>query len=404
MSLFKSTPPMTIGALIDIGSASVLVSYVASRPGDAIPIIVWSHREHVPLRDTTDIQQLAKNLSTAFVNASLLLETTGRQVLKQAIPNHPRPSYVHVTVAAPWSYTVTKTITYRGDESFVISKNLISELVETAEQKILRELKEHEVLAELGLTITAKSTIALTANGYRITGPRGQKASDLALARTNSLVHGYLVTAIGECHEKLLPKTNLHTSSFMLAYYLTTRALYPERTEYCLIDITSEATEIGLVRDGVLQYCTHLSYGAFSLAREISTATKIPLAEAYSQLGNEAYQSNEQTASQIEALYHAYEARVGELLHETGDALSIPKTIILHSNIETENFFSERIKEGAHLATRSAHHVIPVSNDIISRYYTPSSAKDLFTRHDSALLISAQFFHTTHNESDIAWQ
>ncbi len=395
---------MTIGALIDIGSASVLVSYVASRPGEAVPIIIWSHREHVPLRETTDIEQQAKNLSTAFVNASLLLETTGRQVLNQAFPNQPRPSYLLVTIAAPWSYTVTKTISYQADETFTIDHTLIQELVHTAEQKIVHELKEHEVLKELGLTITAKSTIALIGNGYRINAPRGQKATKLSLARTNSLIHGYLATAINECHAKLLPKTDLHTSSFMLAYYLTARALYPELTEYCLIDITYEATEIGLVRDGILQYCTHLPYGAFSFARDLGTVTKMPLAEAYSLLGNEAYQPDEQTAAQLETSCRTYETKVSELLHETGDALSIPKTILLHSNLETEAFFAERVKEGAHLATRSTHHVIPISKDIIKQFYTPASAKDLSIRHDSALLISAQFFHTTHDQSDIAWQ
>ncbi len=395
---------MTIGALIDIGSASVLVSYVASRPSDAVPLIIWSHREHIPLRETADLEQLAKNLSTAFMNASLLLETTGRQVLDQALPGHPRPSYLHVTVAAPWSYTVTKTITYEADEPFAIDRELITELQRTAESKIMHELKEHEVVAELGLTLTAKSTIALIGNGYHIDAPRGQMASNLSLARSNALIHGYLATAINEAHEKLLPATTIHTASFMLAYYLTARALYPERTEYCLIDITYEATEIGVVRDGALQYCTHVPYGAFSLARDLSNATKTPLTEAYGLLGNDSYLPDEKTQAHLTELYQAYEAKVSELLSETGDTLAIPKTILLHSNTETEGFFAERVQRGASVTTRSTHHVITVSKDIIDRFYTTESTKDLFTRHDTALLISAQFFHTTHQESDIEWQ
>lgn len=395
---------MTIGALIDIGSASVLVSYVASKPGEPVPLIVWSHREHLPLRENADREQLAKNLSTAFINASLLLETTGRQVLDQAIPGHPRPAFLSVTVAAPWSYTVTKTITYQADEPFAIDRDLISELQRTAESKIMHELKEHEVVAELGLEITAKATIALVGNGYHLDEARGQTAKNLSLARSNALIHGYLATAISQAHEKLLPEATSHVSSFMLGYYLTTRGLYPERSEYCLVDITYEATEIGVVRDGVLQYCTHMPYGAFSLARDISAATQIPLVEAYSLLGNEAYQATEKTQGNLNNLYQAYEVKVTELLGETGDALSIPKTIILHSNSETEGFFSERLKAAASTATHSTHQVITVSRDIINRFYTPEATKDLYTRHDTALLISAQFFHTTHEESNIEWQ
>lgn len=403
MKLFSSSSGSRIGVIVDIGSASVLVAIVESDKGAKAPKIIWSHREHLALRTDNDLEQLARNVITAFMNASLLLESSGRKVLAQVLGSATAPNYLSVTVAAPWSYTVTKTITYATDEAFTINTELVKELERTAEQKIMHELKENDVMTDLGLSIVTKSTIAILANGYPIKTAYSARANSLALSRTSAVIQKYLADSITEFREKMLPRATLHQASFMLGYFSVIRALYPTLTEYCLVDITYEATEIGVVREGVLQYCTHTPYGAFSLARDIAEVQGIPLGEAYGRLTAQNLIVAE-TKKEVQTIYKNYETRLTELFNETGDALSIPKTVLLHNNLDTEEFFAERLRIAAANATRGQHHIIPVSQELITSYYDEAATADLRTRHDTALLVSAQFFHNSVDDTSIEWQ
>ena len=85
----------------------------------------------------------------------------------------------------------------------------------------------------------------------------------------------------------------------MLVFYCVLRQLAPDTTEVCLIDITHEATEIGIVRDGILKYVTHVPFGTFTIARDIASLCKVPNEEALAYLrGNTAL---EQTRDNLKA-------------------------------------------------------------------------------------------------------
>jgi hypothetical protein len=404
MKLFSHRGEATIGVLVDIGSASVLTAYVRSVPGTPAPEIIWSHREHIPLRGATELEQGAKNVMAALMNAAILLETTGRAVLDQAVPGHATPNHISVSVAAPWSYTVTKTISYTGDDTFKVTNELVRELERAAEQKIELELKENDAAATLGLAVVVRTTLAMIANGYIFTTAHNQDATALSLSRASGVVQEYLVAAMKNVQEKMLPSATMHLSSFMLAYQHTAKLLYPTLQEYCLVDITYEATEIGVVRDGVLQYCTHVSYGAYSLARDIATATGKTPAECYGRLSGDDFLTPDAANSATEAITEAYQKKLSDLLHETGDTLAVPKTMLLHANLETETFFAKQVKQAAEAATRSTHSVFPVSSKLLQAYYSDAAIKDLKTRHDTALLISAHFFHTAKDNPGYDWK
>lgn len=403
MSLFKKRRDSTIGVIVDIGSASVLVAFVASTENTPSPLIIWSHREHLSLRSAAGPEQHAKNIMTALMNAALELDTVGRKVLDQALPGHSEPRHMSVSIAAPWSYTVSKTIAYNADEPFKVTPDLIHEIEGAAEQKIQLELKEDEVAASLGLTVVVRTTMAILGNGYNLNVPHGQIAKTLSLSRASVVVQSYLTAAVADLREKILPRSNARLHSFMVAFFHVTRELYPSMSEYCLIDITYEATEIGVVRDGVLQYCTHTPYGAFSLARDIAEKSGATLEESYGRLTSDLFMAPN-NSEVVDSIAAAYETRLASLFHETGDTLTIPKTIVLHANLETEGYFAERLAAAAATVTRSTHHVIPVSQALLKAYYNEDGVRDIKTRHDTAMLISAQFFHTARAATNYSWQ
>lgn len=393
MQLFHHSSAGTIDVVIDIGSASVLTAYVLTPQEGALPEVLWSHREHIPLRTNASADQLAKNLLLALMNSAIALETTGRKVLEATVPRHtPEPTELFVSVSAPWSYTVSKTISYVADEPFSLTNDLLHELTHTAESKTTEELKEQETAHTLGLSVTSRTTAAILANSYPVKQAAGQKATTVAVSQISGVVQSFLVDALHELRDKTFPQAKLRIHPFMVSYFEVVRALVPESTEVALIDITYEATEIGIVRDGVLQYCTHAAYGAYSLARDLATEKKITPEEALGQLCH----PDELSGEESESINTHYDAILADIFKETGDRLSVPKTVYIHCPGGLDAFLGRRLLEAGKLATSGELFITPLTKEISTRIA-------MAPIHDSALLVSLWFFHIRKSQTQHTW-
>ncbi len=387
------------GVLVDIGSGSVLVAIIKSDPQLAYPQIIWVEREFVPLRHSESLTASAKHVMVSLMNALMRLDGEGMKAL-ETLSKSRQVLEVQITIAAPWSYTVTKEISYSHSSDFTVSQKLVDELLRTANTKLSEEIASQEKIQQLGLSVVTKTTIGLLANGYEISEPADQTAKTLKVIQANVVAQDYLIKTVAESLEKIMPRATARLYSFMLVYYSVIRQLQPELTEYCLVDITYEATELGVIRNGILQHTTHTPFGVFSIARELANVLSVPLEEAFGYLHTpdpmaalEKYTAEKR--SEVKEIFDSYEAKLVELFKETGDSLSIPKKIFIHGNLRNEEFFMKRIDDAAEKATRSDHATYPTSFELITKFY-PEELSDRLrkSQQDTALLISAQFFHT----------
>jgi hypothetical protein len=97
----------------------------------------------------------------------------------------------------------------------------------------------------------------------------------------------------------------------------------------------------------------------------------------------------------LDVVLTTFQKKLVELFYETGDTLSIPKTIFFHSSHLYEPFFETHIRQAAKQATMTTHWLHPVTTDLLNKTYSESERKRLLTTTtDTALLVSALFFHT----------
>ncbi len=387
------------GVVVDVGSGSVLASIIESDPTQIHPKVIWSKREYTMLRQVDSLNRTIKSIMTTLISVLMTLDSEGRQALAEKAPKA-KITHLQFAISAPWSYTVAKTISYSKEEDFLVTEDFVDELLRMAEKKVLEELKENEEIHKLDLSVISRITVDVIANGYSININSKQKAKSIKVVQLNAITNESIVQEIKEVQEKMFPRTELAQYSFMMPFYYTIIDLYSTTIECCLVDITYEATEIGVVRDGVLQYCSHIPYGAISIAREISTILSVPLEEAHSYLELsdlslvlEKY--SDQQRSDIKAVFSSYKENLISLFHETGDKLSVPKSLFLHTSLNTADFFKELLIESANTATKSSHVVYNVTGDLLTKHYTKDEQNLIKNnRQDTAMLISAQFFHT----------
>lgn len=385
------------GIIIDVGSGSVLTAIVHSNSHTIHPTVVWAHREHAALKKVESVQQSAKSVMTAFLNASMKLDSEGRKALKE-YDSSSKLSLLQITISAPWSYTVTKSVTVTQDEPIEISENLIDELIQSAQKQVEEDLQEHEATSELDLKVIARATMDFLSNGYRVKEIEGEQAKKLQLTQATVVSQNYLMSEIENVKQKLFPSATVNTTSFILLYYCTMRNLFPNNDDLCLIDITDEATEIGIVRDGSLTYSTHTPYGYFSVAREISEVTNIPLHEALGHLKSESIDAlkakiSESKSEEVDIIFKSYIENVTNLFHETGDTLSIPKTLIVHADMNFEPIFIPTIQRAAKIATKIEHTAVSLAEKLSESYSTEENAKRAVMPNDTSLYLAAEFFH-----------
>ena len=406
MSLFShADPTIRFGAVIEIGSGSVMASIVKSDRSKTSPEIIWSKREYATKRAESDTAVNAKAVITSLMNAILLLENDGTKLLRVRYP-HTKITHVQVSMTAPWSYTITKVIGYEKETPFEITETLLTSLIEAAQKKINEELKENELANDLGLAVMTRATTDIQANDYKIEDPKGKIASSLTLTQVSAVAQTYLTDAVLDIKNKVFKHALLEQFSFMLMFHCIVREFNNQLSEYCLVDVTYEATEIGVVRGSILRYCTHTPIGISTLARTIATILNIPLAEAYAFL-KEPYFSHAMESlkpekrAQVEVVFDEYQNNLATLFKETGDTLSIPKILFMHGDNQTENFFSVQLTAAAKKATGSVHTVHKVSTELLTNNYNPDEKKALLTiTDDTAMLVAAQFFHKQHHCND----
>lgn len=394
MSLFKHTSKNErCGVIVDIGSGSVGVAIVVSNEQTNSLQILWTHREQMLIKNTANEHVLLKDINTALINAFLELGSAGVKTLHE---HDTTLSLEHIQVAlcAPWAYTITKQVHFEDERPFVVTQELIKELIETAH----RESEQYEVdgssLEVLGVRRIAQTTTRVELNGYHIKQPINKLCQSITLFHITALAREKLLQTLEEHQVKLMPRAEVSEFSFMYLFYQVLRHLHPNTTEACLIDITNEATEIGIIRDDVLVHTTYAQTGLYTLAREIAVACDVPKEEAYSMLKNgsdmpSAY--GEKKRTKIEAVFNAYEENIAQLLTQTGDPIAIPRTIFLHTSLHTENFFSEHIKKAATTATKGDHTLHLITSQLLENR----------SMADTALALSAYYFHSQKTYAEL---
>lgn len=400
--LFGKKNKIRYGLVVDIGSGSVVVSIVESDPTYSHPKIIWSKYEYAPLRQITALNESRKRLINALVNAFIAFDSEGRSFLLER-DKKAKLEEIQVTISAPWSYSLTKTISYKNDKkSFSLTNHFVEELLDIARQKVEEDVEDNEVINGLDLEIVSRVISGILANDYPIKYINKQKINAIKLIELNSVFDRKVDEKIESIVSQVFQESKVEKFSFMTAFYYTVLDLKPKLEDFCLVDVTDEATEIGVVRNNILSYCTHTPYGLVSLARELSNILGITINEAkeYFDLDNpkdylEKY--SEAKKQDVKSVIIEYQNRLEKLFKRTGDDLSVPKVFFLNGDNFKVDFFKQCILSVMEKGSDNGYIVNETAIDLLKKYYKEKEWNELGEeKNNIAILVSAQFFHTKH--------
>lgn len=260
MSLFKRSQSKHKRVLVvDIGSSSTAASLVdISASLDGIvhtPTILASFRNSFVIENEVRYEDLV-DLIRKSLFASL------GNIIDSKIGS---PSEIYVVLNAPWYASQTRTISFKKTTPFVISEKMVNELSEK-EVKLFKDSHLQEYGGDKP-QIVEKTVQGITLNGYVVRNPFGKKTQELSLSLFLSIAPSHMMEMIHETIEKTFHISEVHFSTFAAGAMSTFNEAFISETDYLVLHIGNEVSEVSLVKNSFLSRTLTFPVGSHSMFR-----------------------------------------------------------------------------------------------------------------------------------------
>ena len=377
-------------ALLDIESGSVATAIAkVNHCGDDCEII---YAKRYPI-----------NHAAAAVGQASALRAVGETLLRagrdladggvRTLNQIGQPAMVadfQVSVSAPLSQVVVKNVRYQTKKPFRLNNNLLHSLRDSIADRVWRELKTDGLAGNPDLVMLDSSVISVSADGYTIDSQApDQEVVAMELVHLSSLIGNDLMTLIEEVKERVFPASRLSVHSFMFMYYNLMSLNIPSATNACLLDVTAEATEIGVIESGVLRYVGRVPYGVHTASRSLQRQAGMPFAESLTLVRHGDDGRLNPSGAEI-LVREEYRAALERELKYAGDTVTIPPVLFMHTTWPERSLLDKSALSALKSAGSRPGQGYVVTEDILGDSLKIGGAKV-----DTALQTAVGFFHKT---------
>ena len=368
--------------IFDIGSASIGGAVVF--PGKEVPRISYCTRIYLPFPEKADKQHLLPQIE------EVLSQVVGR-VQKEGLRSKGKesmvPKEIVCVLSSLWSNTRTTSASFEHKERFVVTDNIMDNLLAQI-HKTNEEDKEDT-------TVTIEEVVVNSLlNGYPTRFPLGKRAQRIDVSFLESTVAKSLHEKMDDVIYKVFsPDIPLLLRSFTLVGFSVTRDVFDDVKDFILIDVTGEITEISVVRDSALEDTLSFPYGRNTIVRDIAKKTKsVPedvLARVRLALADEGASMREDLAEEEKQWTKMFGKACGEL---SSDTRPLPQKVFLVADAGYGKWFRSMIERVDFSQFTVTHEVFQVNTLTGSQIKEACTLDDKATR-DSFLSIASLFYN-----------
>ncbi len=283
LSLFDNKEEVSL--LIDIGNGSVSGALVLFGNG-AKPALLYSARLPLTVNDKSDSAKLISSMTASL--GEVLLSIMKKGLLVPYFKTKPKNvSAVLVSFSSPWFASRAKNLHLAQDTPFIITKKFLDSVVAAEEKAFEEDLQngEYENLFDKNIQILENTIIHTKINGYPIEECVGKKTKTLDTSLFMSVASKSIINIISD---QIFKNTHIHKNkiyfhTFPLISFSVIRDLFPATSNFLVLDITSETTDMTLVSDNAIAKVLSFPSGRNFIIRQISKSFGVSaeIAESY---------------------------------------------------------------------------------------------------------------------------
>ncbi len=385
-SIFKNKKE-EIALLIDIGNGSIQAGIISILPNTP-PEFLSVAKSPYTIVDKPESKKLSQDMG-------LVLDRTLKDLMKQSSRTHlwkrKTISGVLVTFSSPWFVLKTKEAHVSEGEQFTVTSSLINDLVKKEEEAFKKELlQDFSKVPEDFFDIIEKNAIYVKVNGYHVDDILGQKTKVIDVFMCMSAIPKKIKEKVEELvlkHTHTSEEISMHT--FPLVLFSAIRDNFADESDFMIMDITSEVTDVVLVQRDYVVGCTSFPIGRNSVIRRIakSFGSTLEIAEStfHMYLSKKAedrvLDAVDKLLIDIESEWSVYFENV---LLELSPSMVLPKKVYVTVDTDVATIFNDFLKtsktDSTALFRRNAL-VVHVNTELLAPFYksNPNLHVDEFT-------------------------
>ncbi|MCX6701959.1 MAG: hypothetical protein NTX96_02060 [Candidatus Zambryskibacteria bacterium] len=286
------------------------------------------------------------------------------------------------------------------DTPFVITRKFIDDIVSKEEELFKKDLLEnYPEDVKNQFDVIEKSVIHTRINGYIVNDSIGRKTrvfdANIFMSAIVKDVRERIINIVLK-HTHISPgKILMHT--FPLVLFSTIRDNFTNDSDFILMDITSEITDVALVSDDVITKTNSFPFGRNSIIRQIAKVFNVSLEIAESTL--HMYMSSkvdDTTRLLMQNLFNdmekEWEIYFKDMLLALSPNIILPKDVYITADSDVAPIFVDFLKLPKKDITtnfRKNINITHVSKDLLSPFYTNDSKM----QEDEFITILAIFYN-----------
>ncbi|KKP85617.1 hypothetical protein A3B84_02005 [Candidatus Nomurabacteria bacterium RIFCSPHIGHO2_02_FULL_35_13] len=327
-----------LALVFDIGSSSIGGAlFEIQKLG--IPKIVLSIREPIIFEDRIDIN---KFLSSTLKSIEIVAERISTM-------GFGKPSKIFCVLSSPWYASQTRVIKLEKDTPFLFTSKLADSLIQKEvslfEEENLVKFSSNDNKVRLIEFKNMKTML----NGYTTSDPLNKKAKKLEMTIFLSMSGDKILKKIEETIFKRFHAESIKFSSFVMASFTVARDIFVHQSNFLLVDIAGEVTDISMTKKDILINSISYPLGRNFIIRGVAKSLNCTLGEAESFIslyknGHATEYVEKKLEPIINKLKNEWLSKFQESLVNLSDDISVPATIFITVDQDLIDFFSEIIK------------------------------------------------------------
>jgi hypothetical protein len=336
--IFNSKEHGELVLVFDIRSSSVGGALIKTNK-TGVPSVLFTIREFIALKDEVKIDRLL------FMTMQTL-EVVVEKVFKAGFGV---PKKFFCVIASPWHISQTRIINVKKDKPFVFSLDFADDLIKK-EMRLFKEgyLEKYEKTKQK-IRLVEMQSIRTMLNGYETHNPLDQKVEEVDMTLFISMSSDQILSAIEGVVKKYFHHEVIRFSSFTMASFNVILSLFSEQSNFLLIDIGGEVTDISMIKKNVPSESISFPMGRHFFILGIVKALSCTLAEAESYFsllnaGHAEKTVNKKLTEIVNKLKTEWLVKFQDSLANLSRDISIPYTIYLSADKDFLHFFGQTIE------------------------------------------------------------
>ncbi|HVS79768.1 MAG TPA: hypothetical protein VHF05_02210 [Candidatus Paceibacterota bacterium] len=378
--------------LLDIGNGSVGGSIVLFARSQK-PKIVYSVRYPIHIPEKPSSAHLLEKMTRLLEDVVKDLTHEGSRHLDFKLLNYKDIKHVFCIFSSPWYASKTKIFRIEHREPVPVTDEFVKYLLDKEAESFEKSIGGTGTGT---LKFIEQKVIRTRLNGYDTKAPHLQAARKIELGVFMSMVPQAVLDRVSAIVSRYFNARHIEFNSFALMSFSLIEDLFPGSRSYMFLDVTSEVTELALVRNNLITDTISIPSGKNLIMRAIARRYGVSpdIAATYMKLyanGHAEKSLKKGIEAAIETARAAWTAQFEKAVKEVSKGHAAPSRVFLTADDDVAIVFKDFIGETAHVVEGRPEYfsVTPLNKGILAHFCTFGRGSD----EDSFLAIESVYFN-----------